>query len=53
MDIVSVAQNKSGLWTVTLNGTFLGDARSFPTREQAVEYAKKLTANWIDTECRF
>jgi hypothetical protein len=51
-EIVSVREVKPGIWMVTVDGTILGDARPQPTRQAAVEYAKKLSANWHDIEYR-
>lgn len=52
-EIISVSQNKAGMWTLTVDGSFLGDSRSFGTRDEAVAYAKKITAQWANVEYKF
>jgi hypothetical protein len=53
LEIVSVMQTKAGTWMVTVDGCFLGDSSPQPTKEAAVEYARKITANWKNVKLIF
>lgn len=53
-DIVTVAPNEiTGRWNLLLNGYRVGDTRAQPTKEAAIEYARKICKNWHNTKFDF
>jgi hypothetical protein len=52
-ETVSVKKNSAGAWMMTIDGCWLGDSRPWNTREQAIAYAKKISANWENVRYDF